>query len=270
MSAYQALRQTARVLGAVPGIRHARQVAYRRRFLQNENRNLFLGVYPSFEEAARRAPPVRPLGYDNPHSARMYAPCVYSYDYAAMFWLDRSFAEGLRSVFDLGGHVGIKYHAFRPHMAYPQDLRWTVCDVPAVVERGRQIAAAQGHNPQLRFTTDFSEASGTDVLFASGSLQYLPQTLGQLLGQLAALPRRIILNITAVHPTRSYITLNSIGTAFCPYRVVAREELLADFKAHGYLQHDAWENAGKTLVLPFVKGLDLESYSGFCFDLQSG
>ena len=243
--------------------RHAR-----RRFAANLDQNLFLGVYDSFDDAVRDAPATRPVGYDNAASADLYTPTVYPYDYPAMFWLTRAFADGMRTVFDLGGHIGLKYFAFRRHMPFPDLLRWTVCDVPAVVARGRELAAARDVGPQLAFTTDLRAASGHDVLYASGSLQYLPMRLGELLGAMARRPRRIVLNITAVHPTRTYVTLNSIGTAVCPYRVQARDELVAEVTAFGYTRRDEWDNPGKQLDLPFAPSLRLDHYTGFCFDLD--
>ncbi|AKJ30730.1 TIGR04325 family methyltransferase [Caldimonas brevitalea] len=266
MSALNALRTVASAVGALPVIRPLRERAYRRRFLNNRNQNLFMGVYARFEDAAAAAPSGGRVGYDNQESAELYTPEIYPYDYPALFWLQRSFDEGLRTVFDLGGHVGIKYYAFRRHLRLPVGLQWMVCDVPAVVARGRALAEGRGLGEELRFTTSMSDASGFDVLYASGSLQYLPRRLGELLADLESLPRRIVLNITAVHPTTTYYTLNSIGTAFCPYRVQARDELLDEVSSFGYVKRDAWENPAKLLVLPFRRGLSLDHYSGFCFD----
>jgi putative methyltransferase (TIGR04325 family) len=254
----------------LPGIRQMQQRAYLHRFAENTDENLFMGVFDSFADAAQHAPPTRPIGYDNPESAQLYGPKVCDYDYPAMFWLDRSLAEGMRSVFDLGGHVGIKYYAFRRPMAFPANLRWVVCDVPAVVARGREIAAARPPGERPSFTTNLLDASGFDVLYASGSLQYLPPHIDTLLSELKPPPRRLILNITAVHPTRTYITLNSIGTAFCPYRVQAYDELIEEVRRVGYIQRDAWENLGKRLVLPFAPNLSLDHYTGFCFDAGPG
>lgn len=259
--------RTAHPLDHVPGLRHLREQACRRHFAENREENLFLGVYDSFEAAARDAPTTRPLGYDNAASAELYLPCLYPHDYPALFWLTRSLDEGMRSIFDLGGHIGLKYFAFRRVLPYPNDLRWTVCDVPAVVARGRELATARDPDGHLSFTTDAQAASGQEVLYLSGSLQYLPQRLSELLAALHVRPRRIVLNITPVHPTRGYITLNSIGTAICPYRVMARDELLHEASSLGYVKRDEWENPGKRLTLPLTTGLDLAHYTGFCFDL---
>lgn len=262
-----ALDRGIEAVGNLPLIRRARQRAYENEFAGNQRSNLFMGVYDSFESAAASAPATRPVGYDNKGSAEIaYGNHLAFYDYPAMFWLAQSIHAGMRSVFDLGGHVGIKYYAFRRPMAVPSGLRWTVGDVAAVVEHGRKLAQRLDPERMLDFTTDPTAMDGYDVLFASGSLQYLPEKLGDLLRKLASKPKRIVLNITAVHPEKSYFTLNSIGTAFCAYRVQAHGQLVSEIADNGYTLNDSWRNIGKTLELPFHEELNLEYYSGYCFD----
>jgi hypothetical protein len=88
---------------------------------------------------ARRLP--RPWATTTPRPASLYSPQIYFYDYPGLFWLGRSIDAGLTRVFDLGGHIGIKYYAFRRVLSYPDSLRWTVCDVPSVVEQRPRLAA---------------------------------------------------------------------------------------------------------------------------------
>lgn len=245
-----------------------RQSAYRRKFMENREENLFMGSFESFAAAEAGAPPSKAVGYDNAEAAKtLYSHQIYFYDYPAMFWIGRSLDEGHRRVMDLGGHVGIKYYAFRRTLNYPQDLRWLVCDVPGVVQTGRELAEQREATEQLSFCTDFREGSGCDLLYASGSLQYLPQRIGEMLAALPQKPRRIILNTTAVHPDRTLYTLNSIGFAVCPYRIQHYEELIADLTRAGYKRRDAWRNEGKPIEVPFVDGGDRAYYAGCCFDL---
>lgn len=248
--------------------RPLREARYRRRFLDNRDANLFMGSFDSFAAAEAGAPPRKAVGYDNAEAARtMYSHQIYYWDYPALFWIGRSLDEGMRSVFDLGGHVGIKYYAFRRLLAYPDDLRWTVCDVPGVVQTGRDIAQQREVTQQLAFTTTQGEASGFDVLYASGSLQYLPRRLDEILSALPVKPRRIVLNTTAVHPDRTLFTINSIGFAVCPYRIQHHDELLRHLVEAGYKRRDAWQNDGKPIEVPFVEGGDKPYYAGGCFDL---
>ncbi|MDM0107465.1 TIGR04325 family methyltransferase [Variovorax sp. J22R24] len=246
-----------------------REAAYRRKFLENREENLFMGSFESFADAEAHAPPTKAVGYDNAEAAKtLYSHQVYFYDYPGLFWLGRALEEGMRSVFDLGGHVGIKYYAFRRMLPYPNDLRWTVCDVPGVVRTGQDLAVQREVTQQLDFTTDFNDATGYDVLYASGSLQYLPLRISEIIAALPAKPRRIIINTAAVHEQKTLYTLNSIGFAVCPYRIQHYDALLAELAAAGYKRRDAWRNEGKPIEVPFVEGGDKAFYAGCCFDLH--
>jgi putative methyltransferase (TIGR04325 family) len=115
---------------------------------------LFYGSYNSFEATNLAVPTNKPLGFDNAKEARKhYSPQIFFYDYPCLFWLGCSFEGGMRSVFDLGGHTGLKFHAFRRMLEYPKALQWTVCDVQGVVQAGRDIAVERGAGAQLSFTT---------------------------------------------------------------------------------------------------------------------
>ena len=243
-----------------------REEAYRRKFLENREENLFMGSFKSFATAEASAPTSKAVGYDNAPADAFYSHQVAFYDYPGLFWLDRSLDDGMRRIFDLGGHVGIKYYAFRRMLDYPADLRWRVCDVPSVVKSGRELAVQREATAQLSFTTEIRDASGCDVLYASGSLQYLPQRISEIIAALPVKPRRIVLNTTAVHPERTLYTLNSIGFAVCPYRIQHHDELLAELAAAGYKRRDAWRNEGKPIEVPFVDGGDKPYYAGCCFD----
>lgn len=240
---------------------------YRRRFLANRHDNLFMGSYASFDAARADAPPGKVVGYDHADAAALpYSPQIQGWDYPALFWIGLSMREGMTRIVDLGGHVGIKYYAFRRLLDYPGDLRWTVCDVPEVVRAGGALAQQRGVVAQLGFTTDLRDADGCELLYASGSLQYLPQSLPDLLAAMDRPPRRIVLNTTALHEERTLYTLNSIGVAVCPYRIQHQEQLFAQLRHAGYQRRDSWRNEGKPIAVPFVPGGNQAFYGGACFD----
>jgi putative methyltransferase (TIGR04325 family) len=241
----------------------------RRLFARNRDQNLFYGVFDSAEAAVRAAPATRPIGYDNDESTTLYdfhLVRVFAYDYPVLYWFRRSLDDGWSQVLDIGGHIGIKYYAFRRYLDYPAGLHWQVCDVPSVAARGREVAASRDAQKRLSFVSTPSEARPSELLLLSGSLQYLPVSIGDLLGTLAGMPRRIIVNITPIHPKRSFFTLNSIGTAFCPYRVMSEADALAQFAARGYRPLDRWDCPGKPMKIPGYPEHSLEQYAGFCFD----
>ena len=238
------------------------------RFESNTDANMFRGVFDTREAAAASAPPSRPLGYDNPDSAALYLRhlSVEDWDYPALFWISESVGKGLRHFADIGGSVGIKYYAFGKFVKFSPDLRWRVIDVPAVVARGRKFAIERGAPAALEFSDAIDDIDGVDVVFASGSLQYLPETLPEVLRRVERRPRRIVINTTPFHEQAEFFTLNSVGTAFCPYRVQKTEAFVADLSTLGYRLRDQWRNIGKPMHIPFHPEKSLHSYTGFCFD----
>ena len=252
----------------LPLVRAALKRRYEARFPHLPH--AFHGVFASFEEAAAAVPASRPDSYDNEETAEKYVGWhdVTDHDYPALHWMQ----EWLRTrdcgvIADLGGSTGIKFHAFAPLLDLSPSCRWVVVDVPKVVDLGRRLATEQGIEARLQFANSLTEVSACDLLLASGSLQYLPRTLPDLLEELEALPLRVIVNTTPIHRARSFFTLNSIGTAVCPYRVTARDEMVRTMCALGYELRDTWLNRSKEMPLPFSPELSLKHYSGFCFDL---
>jgi putative methyltransferase (TIGR04325 family) len=249
-----------------------RQV-YAHRFERAFARNwvgAFRGVYSSFEEARASAPATKPIGYDNDDSAAMYPDRferIVPADYPTMFWVDKALRAGSRSLFDFGGHVGISYYGFRRYLDYPDDLRWSVYDVPAVRVAGARIAREKGVERVLHFADSIGEASGCDILLAAGSLQYMERgSFAESLAQLAQKPRQILLNKTPLTSQPGFVTLQNIGTAFCPYTIFNDHELVSSIEALGYRVRDRWQNADILCRLPLTPERSVEAYSGVLFE----
>ena len=242
-------------------------------FVANRDKNLFLGIHKTWDEAASAARTYGLEGYDNPASANIYNNRIRMdpHDYPSLYWLTRSLQEGMKGVFDVGGAIGIKFLAFREPLLQFPGLVWRVQDVPAMVAHGRELAVQRGHDAAgLQFTDRFEEGEGLDILFASGVLQYLPHTLGELLAGYRRLPRRIVVNTAAIHPEREFFTVNSLGTAFCPYRVQTQAGLVRGLTSLGYRLRESWINPDKPLTIPYRPEYSLRHYSGFCLDLATG
>jgi putative methyltransferase (TIGR04325 family) len=238
-------------------------------FVANRDRNLFFGVHETWSEAAAAARSFGVEGYDHSASAGLYDHRLRmdAHDYPSLYWLSRSLQEGMKGVFDVGGAIGIKFIAFREPLQQFGDLTWRVQDVPAMVAHGRELSAQRGDADRLEFTDRFEDGEGLDVLFASGVLQYLPQTLGELLSGFRRLPRRIVVNTAAVHAERAFFTVNSLGTGFCPYRVQTQAGLIRGLTTLGYRLRESWINPDKPLTIPLRPDLSLRHYSGYCLDL---
>lgn len=250
-----------------------REARYEREFLAHRSptKNLYRGVYGSFAQAQASVPAARADSYDNEPSAALYRDRtrrVFLNDYPTMLWLGKLFDAGRRSVFDLGGHIGLAYYAYQRYLDYPAGLSWQVHDMPAVTAAG--LAWAQQHDASgwLSFSDEPQQASGKDIFFAAGSLQYLDYSLLELLAGLAQPPAHLLLNSVPIHPTASYFTVQNMGTACCPYRVTAEREFIDGLKARGYALHDRWENQQRACQIPFHPEYSLDRYFGFYFVRQ--
>jgi putative methyltransferase (TIGR04325 family) len=258
------------VVRRLPGMQGWREARYAREFARHTSlvKNIYRGVFDSYAAAQASIPAARPAGYDNQPSADLYRERtrrVYINDYPMMFWLGRLFEQGSATVFDVGGHIGVAYYAYQRFIRFPEAVRWTVYDVPAVRAAGMDWAVEHDTLRRLRFTDRYDGAAEADIFFAAGSLQYLEDSLLDVLRNLSRLPHHLLLNSVPVHPSASYFTVQNMGTACCPYRVVAERTFLDGLKAMGYVLRDRWENPHRACEIPFHPEKSLDRYFGFYF-----
>ena len=228
--------------------------------------NRFRGVYASFAEAEASVPPHERVGYDHAELAGLYRHRMEKAnqsDYAVLFWL-KGLLDARSFVFDLGGHVGVAYHGWRNYLHYPAGMRWLVQDVPAIVKVGAELARERP-SEGLAFTSDVADARGCTILLAAGSLQYVDETLPQLLGRIGTLPQHLILNKMPVYDGESFVTVQSTGRAFHAYRIYNRAALIAEVTQLGYRLVDDWSNREQHCEIPFTRGRDIDAYSGYYF-----
>lgn len=273
---YQVREALARVVGEtmeLPVIRIFAKPLYERYFRRPFRRgNLYFGVYPSYEQALAKARHLAsaklPATYDVQEAAGKYLDQIQSLracDYPAMFWLKHIMESGGRKVFDLGGHLGLAYYGFSHHIQYPTDLAWCVHDLPHVVTAGRALASARGVDGTLTFADRPQAASGCDLVFSTGALQYLPYRLPWLIDQLPEPPRHVLLNLIPLHADKSFFTLQNLGIAICPYRIESIGRLTSDMEARGYRVRDSWK-LDRCMRIPFEWDHAVENYGGYYFE----
>ncbi|MEA3187644.1 MAG: hypothetical protein QOD99_1474 [Chthoniobacter sp.] len=239
------------------------RLEYEHHFAGLQRGRLFRGVFKSFDEAAASAPKTRGIGYQQPAAARMYANdfhWIFPSDYPVIFWLSRALEESL-VVADFGGNVGISFYSFEKYLRYPCGVKWIVCDVPAVVEEGKKLAGAQGRDA-LVFTDRFADCDGADVFLASGVLQYLDMPIHQKLRTLSKLPRHLIINRVPLREGEPFVTLQAMGTAFCPYQIFNAAEFIGGLTDLGYELVDRWEAPDFPCEIPFYEKESLRAMSG--------
>jgi len=246
-----------------------RRLIYNARFERGKaGPNAYNGAFDTFGDAERAAPAGRPRGYDHLSLAGYYRELASRpdvTDYPVLFWLQSVLCRPSR-IFDFGGHIGVSAYALRNHIASADSLRWTICDVPAIVREGEALARARDRH-DLQFTTDFHDADGADVLMASGSLQYVDAGfLAEELGTLQSPPRHVFVNRTPLHPSRRFFTVQCIGPTFNVYTVDQRDRFIEGMSQIGYRVVDSWD-CPRRFEIPFCPGHELDAYSGLYFRL---
>lgn len=237
---------------------------------------VFRGYYPTREEAEAACPKEKPTGYNQEVLATHPEPSQLTArqsiggfdrrDYPLLFWLARVLGEG-RTVFDLGGNVGLGYYAYERFISYPAGLSWLVCEISQICKRGELLAKERGIT-NLTFTEDFSLCENRDLLITCGTLQCLPWTLGSLVAKLKAKPRHILIHRVPLTEGPTFYTVQNIGYAFAAYRFQGKGELFDSLTALGYKLIDSWKDSREAFI-PFHRERSIQGYSGAYFKLDA-
>jgi putative methyltransferase (TIGR04325 family) len=234
----------------------ARVVPYARRFR---------GVYATFQDAIGATPGAKPVGYDNPAAATFMEPSgpLWLSDYPVLFWLEKALAES-PSLLDIGGYVGISYYSYRKYLPYPENLQWTIYDVPAVTAAGVEIARRENARG-LEFTNAIQSSTRAHTVLASGSVQFIETGFADLLSQMTTLPAHLIINKTPLTELADFVTLQDLGPAVCPYWILNRAKFIGSIEGLGYELIDSWSNAELKCEIAFHPAHGVSSYSGLYF-----
>ena len=225
-------------------------VGYRRCFATLEAAQSALGSHTGDGHSNRRNIDIHAALSDRPRES----------DYAAFYHLMPR-VQGVRSVFDLGGNIGNLYYYYRRYLDWPADLRWRVMDLPDVIEAGRRTAKERQASG-LSFTTRFDDASGCDLLIASGALHYFAEPLPEMIKRLECKPRYVLINRTPFTTGPAFATVQDAGSFRVACMVYNKPELLRQFELMGYRTIDEWEAAELSLTLPLDPERSPGPYAG--------
>jgi len=250
-----------------------REVARNTPFLQDRyfewefrrHEQSFRGIYPTFTAALLTAPTGKLPGYDHREVVTIDEEKLEHLnpaDYPVLFWLAPLLAE-TKTVFDLGGNVGVAYYAYRRYLSYPAGLRWRVCEVSQTVAAGRDYALSRGEHG-LEFTTERSAAEGAEIYFTSGALQYIEEPFAEIIGRLSEKPRHILINRVPLTGGPGFITLQNNGAWVVPYKIANEAEFIASVTALGYGVVDHWRIHRSLQVLNSPEH-SVENYQGIYF-----
>lgn len=271
-----------RMIKAIPFAKktygYFQKLEYERRFA-GDCYGCFHGVFDTFEQAIQSAPKTKPIGYDNDELAQEYKEMaelgdwerskrtVASYDYPVLFWLSSIFTvHPVNTIFDFGGNVGIHFYTYRKYINFDK-VKWIVCDLPEIAKAGEELAKKR-QEKDLLFTTSFTDASHTNILIASGSVQYI-NNFSKEIEQLPKKPTHILINRLPIHSRKQFVTLQNGGKVFYPQYVFSKKEFIDSFNNTGYELIDIWEDSVDRCVIPFDAENSVSFYHGIYFKLRS-
>ena len=240
---------------------------YEKRFRCASHSNLFKGIFNTYQTAQACLPETKPAGYDNEQSANMYDDrmrTIYATDYPVLFWMKQILKPDSK-VFEIGGHVGVSFYSYDHFMGLGEAINWTILDVEAVVSQGK-IIAQERQEHRLHFTAELTANPDTEVVFASGSLQYIEKSLAEMIKDANISPQHVLVNLFPCNFKPDYFTVNNIGTAFCPYKITSKKVFIEQMEKIGFILIDEWANDAKRCVIPFYDpSYSLSNYTGFYF-----
>jgi len=261
-----------------PGLERLKRLPVLRNLWQRERLNHFLssgggglhyGRFSSFDEARAWLP--KSSGHDLEVLSDEYIEVrtkrVYAFDYPVMFWLREAFAGGARSIFDIGGSVGVQYYSYRRYLSFPEGLVWRVSELPVVCRLGREYAQRHGVTALQFSETIDTSAISDDIWIAAGVLELLEKTrLEDLLARAAKRPEHILINKLPLWKGEEYVSTQNIGSdSFTPHYVFNRERFVSAVEALGYTLVDSWEVPERAYQDPREPERDFANYSGLCF-----
>ncbi|KQP29856.1 hypothetical protein ASF49_14325 [Methylobacterium sp. Leaf104] len=239
---------------STPGLKQVRQSA----FLNTRFRigyGAYWGCFPSRSAAESFLSKPKRATYDSDRVVTINLEtfqAVHPFDWPVMFFLQRFHQERqLKVVTDFGGHVGVKYHAYRNAMPLPPGIAWQVVDVPAICREGRR--RIRPDDAGLSYHESLDTAADCDVLLCSGSLQYSDRFVDQIVADMRTAPRMIIINKVSVSD-QDFYTLESFDRERMPHRVVTDGYLTKVREGLGYEKLNQWDIPGRRFKVPHQTG----------------
>ncbi|QUY44991.1 methyltransferase, TIGR04325 family [Acaryochloris marina] len=227
--------------------------------------NLYKGVYEGFKEAKNSIPSKFRSDYDiqEAHHKPNRDLSLFRPINTPLLEPFETALKDISSVLDIGGGVGIDYYAFKQALDFSESLSWMVYDVPIAVKVGQDIAT-RNHCPNLSFITDLKQTKSVDLLLTNGALQYLDQSLSELIDQLPHKPKHLLVNYIPCYDGNTFFTIQNLKFSRCPYKIQGRTQFIHDLEVQGYQLVKSWEEP-RTCLIPFHPDQFVSSYFGFYF-----
>jgi putative methyltransferase (TIGR04325 family) len=233
----------------------------------------YRGFFDTFEQARRAASCKKVNNYDIVNASKASSDLLekqnidhwfHDDDYPLLFWLTKLFCEN-SIVLELGGSLGHFFYSMQKYTTMPNGLRWTIAELPEAVNFGRTIAQER-MEVRLSFV-DSNEMASTlpvDIFLTAGTLQYMDETLFEIVENFTIKPDHILVHDLPVHVDKSFCTLQDLGLCEVPYRVYSQAEIFHEMDELGYDLIAKWHKS-RSVDIPFHGFVSIEGYFGFFF-----
>jgi putative methyltransferase (TIGR04325 family) len=234
--------------------------------------NLFNSIFSSYEEAFRYVSSRYPQGWnehsvaanlvgdERPQRSRNRAigsdnpaglPILLNQTsmYAVLLWISRLIEDDFHVV-DVGGAGGIAYWNYKQYFDLPNNVKWTVVDMPEVIDRGRIVADRHGAH-DLYFESNLNVLQAADILLSAGCIQYMsPSAFGDFT-RLAGTASTTIINKMPLVAGPEFWTLQNLEATSTPYWIANRDQFISAFEKGGAALRDAWTVPELRVEIPF-------------------
>lgn len=227
---------------------------YKRKFLSGKS-GTYWGVFYSAVDALAAVPLDRRSDYTNPDivpiNFEQFSE-VQLFDWPVICCIVALLARRkVTSLIDFGGHVGVKFLAFRPFLDLPPEFLWNVVELPPMVEEGKRRNA--GKHRALAFHHSIAECDNAEIMLLSGVLQYFEQPLDALFAECREKPRYVLVSRLPLCDREGFYTLENFGRVKMAHRVYGREENEATRERLGYDLEVRWRIPYRDFAIPYVR-----------------
>lgn len=249
---YLSIQQIKLKSNKIPFIKRLKEKRYEKRFITSEYFGCFRGVYKTFEEARKSAPPYSKTDFNLQEFSTQYLDRihhVFQYDYPILFWMKQVIQKN-SIIFDLGGNIGVHYYSYEHYLNYSDSIKWIVCDMPEVIKAGQVYAQEQNRNT-IHFCSSIDYAEGADILLSSGTLQYIESpSLSESLSKLKKMPKHILISKIPLFDGKSFVTIQNASASFVPQYVFNKKHFIDSLASLGYELIDIWNDPSRKCIIP--------------------
>ena len=150
---------------------------------------------------------------------------LFSWDYPTIFWINNIISKTEDSnniIIDFGGNIGNHFYLYKKYLNL-NSCNWTVVELENFIKAGRSL---NKENLNLSFNNFENVISEKALIFhASSALQYLNESLVDVVLKFETLPNYIIINRTPFSTEKSFYSIQNGGSSDYVMKIISFNEI---------------------------------------------